>query len=185
MRKRPLAHEVLPHHGQALDRVLSGELKRACEYFYDSAREAVERLEDRVRLIVPFEPDSNLVGLALNRNGSRSLARMNRFARRVFRPNEGGCGPGRCRTRASSGRTRRSAGRAGKTSSAAASCASWASTRGRSSRFPARPREEADHIFIVRHTLMNPFLMNGPGERSYINMYWDSLEEAIDAALLE
>ena len=50
---------------------------------------------------------------------------------------------------------------------------------------PARPREEADHIFIVRHTLMNPFLMNGPGERSYINMYWDSLEEAIDAALLE
>ena len=32
-------------------------------------------------LIVPFEPDSNLVCLVLN----RSLARMTRFARRVFR----------------------------------------------------------------------------------------------------
>ena len=32
---------------------------------------------------------------------------------------------------------------------------------------------------------MNPFLMDGPGERSYIDMYWDFLEEAIDAALRE
>ena len=50
---------------------------------------------------------------------------------------------------------------------------------------PVRPGEEADHIFILRHTLMNPFLMDGPGERSYIDMYWDFLEEAIDAALLD
>ena len=26
---------------------------------------------------------------------------------------------------------------------------------------PARPEKEADHIFILRHTLMNPFLMDG------------------------
>ena len=50
---------------------------------------------------------------------------------------------------------------------------------------PARPGEEADHIFILRHTLMNPFLMDGPGERNYIDLYWDFLEEAIDAALAE
>ena len=50
---------------------------------------------------------------------------------------------------------------------------------------PARPEEEADHIFILRYTLMNPFLMDGPGGRSYIDMYWDFLEEAIDAALVE
>lgn len=35
---------------------------------------------------------------------------------------------------------------------------------------PARPEEEADHTFILRHTLMNPFLMDGPGGRSYIDM---------------
>lgn len=51
--------------------------------------------------------------------------------------------------------------------------------------FPVRPQVEADHIFILRHTLMNPFLMDGPGERNYIDMYWCFLEEAINAALLE
>ena len=30
---------------------------------------------------------------------------------------------------------------------------------------------------------MNPFLMDGPGGRTYIDMYWSFLEEAINAAL--
>jgi len=38
-------------------------------------------------------------------------------------------------------------------------------------------------VFILRHTLMNPFLMDGLGERSYSDMYRDFPEEAIDAAL--
>ena len=178
-----VAHEVLPLHSEGLGRILRHTI-RACEYFYESAREAAERLDDRVRLIVPFEPDSNLVCLALNRNGNTSLARMNRFARRVFdrlkvdptRPvqdvrfigsytslrREGG-EDGQC------GRILRELGIDPATFVAV----------------PARPEEEADHIFILRHTLMNPFLMDGPGGRSYIDMYWDFLEEAIDAALLE
>ena len=178
-----VAHEVLPLHCKGLGRVLRHTI-RACEYFYLSAKEAAERLEDRVRLIVPFRPDSNLICLAVNRNGNRSLARMNRFARRVFsrmrvdaaRPvqfarfigsytslrREGG-DDGQC------GRILRSLG---------VDPATFVVV-------PNRPREEADHIFILRHTLMNPFLMDGPGERSYIDMYWDFLEEAIDAALLE
>ena len=43
---------------------------------YESAREAAE-LHDRVRLIVSFESNSNLVCLALNRNGNTSIAWMN------------------------------------------------------------------------------------------------------------
>ena len=50
---------------------------------------------------------------------------------------------------------------------------------------PARPGEEADDILILLHTLMNPFLMDSPGERGYIDMCWDFLEEAIDAVLVE
>ena len=178
-----VAHEVLPLHSGGLGRVLRHTI-RACEYFYQSAREAAERLEDRVRLIVPFEPDSNLICLAVNQNDNRSLARMNRFARRVFsrmkvdatRPvqfarfigsytslrRESG-DDGQC------GRILRHLGIDPKTFVAV----------------PIRPEEEADHIFILRHTLMNPFLMDGPGERSYIDMYWDFLEGAIDAALLD
>ena len=178
-----VAHEVLPLHCQGLGRILRHTI-RACEYFYTSAREAAERLEDRVRLVVPFEPDSNLICLALNRNDNRSLAQMNRFARSVFgrmkvdaaRPvqfarfigsytslrREGGDG-GQC------GRILGELGIDPKTFVAV----------------PLEPREEADHMFILRHTLMNPFLMDGPGERNYIDMYWDFLEEAINAALLE
>ena len=40
-------------------------------------------------------------------------------------------------------------------------------------------------VFILRHTLMNPFLMDSLGERSYSDMYRDFPEEAIDAALVE
>ena len=178
-----VAHEVLPLHRQGLGRVLSHTI-RACEYFHQSAREAARRLKDRVRLVVPFQPESNLVCLAVNRNDNRSLARMNRFARRVFsrmkvdagRPvqfarfigsytslHQGGGDEEHC------GRILRDLGLDPATFVAV----------------PARPREEADHIFILRHTLMNPFLMDGPDERSYIDMYWDFLEEAIDAALAE
>ncbi len=178
-----VAHDVLPLHRDGLGRVLSHTI-RACEYFYESAREAAGRLEDRVRLLVPFEPDSNLVCLAVNRNGNRSLARMNRFARRVFdrmkvdadRPvqvtrfigsytslrREDGEGE-QC------GRLLRKLGIDPSTFVAV----------------PSRPEHDADHIFILRHTLMNPFLLDGPGGRSYIDMYWDFLEEAINAALAE
>ena len=123
-----------------------------------SARPRASSSEDRVRLIVPFEPDSNLICLAVNRNGNRSLGRMNRFARRAFRRmrvdaarpvqfarfigsytslrREGGA-DGQC------GRILRDLGIDPKTFVAV----------------PVRPGEEADHIFILRHTLMNPFLI--------------------------
>lgn len=178
-----VAHEVLPLHGEGLGRVLRHTI-RACEYFYESAREAAERLEDRVRLIVPFEPDSNLVCLALNRNGNRSLARMNRFARRVFgrmkvdadRPVQFARFIGSYTSLRREGGDDEQCGRI---------LRDLGIDPGTFVATPARPREEADHIFILRHTLMNPFLMDGPGERSYIDMYWDFLEEAIDAALVE
>ena len=178
-----VAHEVLPLNSSGLGRVLRHTI-RACEYFFQSAREAADRLEDRVRLVVPFEPDSNLVCLAINRTGNRSLARMNRFARRVF-----------SRMKVDADRPVQLARFIG----------SYTSLRRESPNdeqygrilqdigidpatfvaVPARASEEADHVFILRHTLMNPFLMDGPNGRSYIDLYWDFLEEAIDFALAE
>ena len=178
-----VAHEVLPLHSEGLGRILRHTI-RACEYFYESAREAAERLEDRVRLIVPFEPDSNLVCLALNRNENRSLARMNPFARRVFR-----------RMRVDATRPVQDARFIGSYTSLRRKdgddeqCARILRELGIDpatfTAVPVRPDEEADHIFILRHTLMNPFLMDGPDGRNYIDMYWDFLEETIDAALAE
>ena len=48
---------------------------------------------------------------------------------------------------------------------------------------PEALSREADHIFILRHTLMNPWLLDGPGERSYIDLYWEYMEEVIDQVL--
>lgn len=178
-----VAHEVLPLHSQGLGRVLRHTI-RASEYFYQSAGEAAERLEDRVRLVVPFEPDSNLVCLAVNRNGNRSLARMNRFARRVFsrmkvdaaRPVQLARFIGSYTSLRKEGGDRRQCGRILR--DLGLDPTTFVSV-------PTRHEDEANHIFILRHTLMNPFLMDGPGERSYIDMYWDFLEEAIDASLAE
>ena len=48
---------------------------------------------------------------------------------------------------------------------------------------PADPAREADHIYLLRHTLMNPWLLDGPGGRSYIDLYWEYLEAVIDDTL--
>lgn len=40
-----------------------------------------------------------------------------------------------------------------------------------------------DHIFLLRHTLMNPWLLAGPEDGSYIDLYWEYLERVIDEEL--
>ncbi len=176
-----VAHEVLPLHCGGLGRILRQTI-RACEHFYLSARDAAERMADRVRLIVPFEPDSNLICLAINRRNNRSLAQMNRFARRVFGHMKVDAGrPVQfARFIGSYTSLRREGGDDGQ-------CDRVLRELGIDPQSfvaqPVNPEEEADHIFILRHTLMNPFLLDGPGERTYIDMYWDFLEEAINDAL--
>lgn len=48
---------------------------------------------------------------------------------------------------------------------------------------PERPARDADHIYLLRHTLMNPWLLAGPGERSYVDLYWDYLVEVVEEVL--
>ena len=78
-----VTHEVLPLHRDGMGRLIRESIK-ACETFWDTAGEAAARLADRVRVVVPFEPDSNLICIALNPVGNDSLAALNRFGRRVF-----------------------------------------------------------------------------------------------------
>ena len=48
---------------------------------------------------------------------------------------------------------------------------------------PADPARDADHIFLLRHTLMNPWLTATSENGNYVDMYWDYLDELIDQAL--
>jgi len=176
-----VTHRVLPLHADGIGRLVRLTL-RSCERFWDSADVMARRLADRITLIVPFEPDSNLICLALNPAGNDELAVMNAFSREVFahmrvdpeRPvqaktfigsytslQEGNLPNGQAN------RILEELGIDGDTFVAA----------------PEDPDREADHIFILRHTLMNPWLLDGPEGRSYIDLYWEYLEEVIDEVL--
>ena len=48
--------------------------------------------------------------------------------------------------------------------------------------FRTTPRDserDADHIFLLRHTLMNPWLAAAVDGRDYIDLYWEYLGELI------
>jgi glutamate/tyrosine decarboxylase-like PLP-dependent enzyme len=176
-----VTHRVLPLDSTGLGRLLAVTV-RTTEVFYDSVPAARARLADRVRLCVPFEPDSNLICLALNPGGNTSAAAMNRFSRAVFAEMKvDGDRPVQVKDFIGSytSLTRRSLpgeqadrilGELGLDDTTFVPMA-------------LNPAREADHIFILRHTLMNPWLLSSSGGRSYIERYWAHLEEVVDRVL--
>lgn len=178
-----VTHQVLPLDRDGLGRVLR-ETIRACEVFWDAARAAGERLSDRVRLIVPFEPDSNLICLALNPVGNRDLAALNRFGRRVF-----------AHMKVEPDRPVQTIDFIGSYTSLTRDTLPGAEALrilealgvdpDTFVQVPEDPERESDHLFILRHTLMNPWLLDGPGGRSYVDLYLEWLERVIDEVLEE
>ncbi|MFB6374372.1 MAG: aspartate aminotransferase family protein, partial [Bradymonadaceae bacterium] len=78
-----VTHQVLPLHTDAFGALLK-ETVRACEYFFDRVDDLAERLADEVHIDIPFEPDCNLVCLAINPVGNDSAARLNAFVRSLY-----------------------------------------------------------------------------------------------------
>ena len=78
-----VTHRVLPLDHDHFGR-LCGETIRNCEYFFDHIEELRTELDGVARVILPFEPDTNLVCLAINPEGNRDLGEMNRFGRRLY-----------------------------------------------------------------------------------------------------
>jgi glutamate/tyrosine decarboxylase-like PLP-dependent enzyme len=76
-------HEVLPLHRAGFGALLARTI-RASEWLYDTIRERAGEIADVATLIVPLEPDSNIVCLAINPAGNRSVAVMNEFVRAMF-----------------------------------------------------------------------------------------------------
>ncbi|MDH5759171.1 MAG: pyridoxal-dependent decarboxylase [Gemmatimonadota bacterium] len=178
-----VTHSVIPLDSDGLGRLLKLTV-RACEGFYDSVGTVRERWEDRVRLCVPFEPDSNLVCLALNPSGNTSLAVMNRFGREVFRRMKVDAGqPVQMKTFIGSYTSLLKENLPG--SQADRILASLELDPSTFRLFPEDPRRESDHIFLLRHTLMNPWFLSGPGKGSYLDAYWAYLGEVVDEVLEE
>lgn len=161
-----VAQRVVPAHREGLGRIIR-ETIRAAEHFFDHMPVIARELEGCARLSVPVEPDSNLVCVAINPAGNRSLRAANRFAREVFRAMR--VDP------AVPVQTREFFG-----------SYTTLSRRGMGEEEFLRVLEtlgisevDADGIFILRHTLMNPWLLDNTGDVNYIERYGEFLARTI------
>lgn len=165
-----VTHRVLP-----LDYANFGQLPRqtiaSAEAFRRRAERSTGELSDVARLCVPFAPDSNLVCLAINPGGNRDVARANRFVRALH--DDLRCDPARplqvkeffgsmtVLRPASLGKDR--------LGHILAALDLDAGTFD----------ETCDHLVILRHTLMNPYLIDHNNGISYIDRYFDYLASRI------
>ena len=153
-------HRVLPldhdHFGKLLARSVQS-CERRC-----TASRGCSRSSRRGPAGIPFEPDCNLVCLAFNPAGNRSLKAANAFGRRLFetidvRPDR----PVQLKDFFGSSTTvpLDHLGSTSWSGSAASSSSTW--------------RVRTNSLFLLRHTLMNPWLQTspGPGEPSYVEAY--------------
>ena len=174
-----VTHRVLPldhaHFGR-----LCGETIRNCEYFFEHIDDLAAGLHGKARIIMPFEPDTNLVCLAINPEGNRDLAVMNRFGERLYERLRVGQGLDLRQREFFGSRTR-----VPRTSLSDEVAHKLIESLGLDSEsFTAEPSEKgADNIFLLRHTLMNPWLTGAAHGISYLDRYCRHLDELVRTEL--
>ena len=166
-----VTHKVLPLDHENFGK-LPAQTVRSAEAFHDAALAFAARVQDKVRVIVPFPPDSNLVCVAFNPAGNRDIGIANTFARKLH--DELRVDPSvplQDRSFFGSATTLRPQvlGEAGMQRILDA-LGLDAATDGNAE----------DHLVILRHTLMNPWLIDRHNGISYIDMYFQHLEKRID-----
>ena len=167
-----VTHRTIPLDSDGFGKIVAQSI-RSCEEFWDQWKSVSARLSDRVHIIVPFEPDTNLVCIAVNPVGNRDVAECNAFTRSVMQTMgaidsdipvrdihffvsstklfQNGIGSPTAR------RTLDQLGLAPDTFGG----------------------EGADHLLVMRHTLMNPWLLSTRSGSNYITQYFAYLESRI------
>jgi glutamate/tyrosine decarboxylase-like PLP-dependent enzyme len=176
-----VTHKVVPLHGEGFGRILRLTVG-ACEYFNDALEEWRQRMQDRVRVTVPILPDTNLICLALNPVGNTDLAAVNRFTRGVFSALSVDSGlPVQSRDFLASYTSifRANLGQ----STAQEMMGALGVDPATFLAHPAGQAGASDHLYVLRHTLMNPWLLFEEQGRNYIDRYLDVLERILDAEL--
>jgi glutamate/tyrosine decarboxylase-like PLP-dependent enzyme len=164
-----LSHRVLPLDSENMGRLIS-ETIRNCEYFFEHVDQLRDELDGIARVVLPFEPDTNLVCLAINPAGNRSLANMNAFGRRLYAH----LGVGEeidIHTREFFG-SRTLVHRDKLGAKAAARLMDELDLD--PTTFVEEPDdsgEQADSVFLLRHTLMNPWLSGHEEGLNYLDRY--------------
>ncbi len=172
-----VTHQVLPldhcHFGKVV-----GDSIAAAAAFRAEADAFAARVADRLHCCVPFEPDTNLVTLAVNPVGNRGVAGMNAFVRRLHgQLSSDPAVPLQSRQYFGSMTTLDPAVLgAGRT-------AALFQRLGLDPDILDPEHDDGERLAILRHTLMNPFLIDGENGISYIQGYFRHLETLLPAAM--
>ncbi|EIM02929.1 pyridoxal-dependent decarboxylase [Rhodanobacter thiooxydans] len=167
-----VTHKVLP-----LDHAHFGALPRAtvraAETFHARAQRFALELADDVHALVPFAPDSNLVCLALNPCGNTSVAAANAFVRELHDSL-------RCDPRQPL-QTKEFFGSVTSLRPDMLGPAQTSRIFAALGLDPASLDPDEDRLLILRHTLMNPYLIDHENGISYIDRYFDFLARRVHA----
>lgn len=170
-----VTHKVLPldhaHFG-----LLPAQTIRSAEAFHARALRFADEMAGVVRAVVPFAPDSNLVCFALNPAGNRDVTVANAFVRRLH--DELRCDPRQPLQNkqffGSVTTLRPEALGEEETHRILDALDLDVATLG---------GEDDDKLMILRHTLMNPYLIDRENGISYIDLYFDHLGARVRALL--
>lgn len=170
-----VTHKVLP-----LDHAHFGRLQAqtivSAEAFDKRARLFAAQVSETLHAIVPFAPDSNLVCLALNPRGNRDVSRANAFVRRLH--DELRCDP------AQPLQIKEFFGSVTTLKPEALGEAEMRRTLEAIGLDPATlGGKHDDRLLILRHTLMNPYLIDRENGISYIDRYFEFLVRRTTALL--
>lgn len=158
-----VAHEVLPLDHRHFGRLTRATV-RAAEAFYTRALAFADEQAGRLAVRVPFEPDTNLVCLALNPHGNRSLEQANAFMRRLFD-----------RLRADPRQPLQTREFFGSVTTLRPELVGAAETCRILESLGLEPDLDGAPLMILRHTLMNPYLIDHENGISYIERYFEYL----------
>ena len=169
-----VTHRVLPLDHANFGR-LPAQTIHAAEAFHARARGFVAEIADVASACVPFMPDSNLVCLALNPAGNRDVAHANAFVRALYE--ELRCDPARPL------QLKEFFGSITTLRPEALGAAEMQRIAAGLGLDPPAPDDAADRLVILRHTLMNPYLLDAENGISYIDRYFDFLAGRVRALL--
>jgi glutamate/tyrosine decarboxylase-like PLP-dependent enzyme len=183
-----VSHRVLPLDDAHFGR-LCAETVRNCEYFFEHVDDLAADLAGLARIVMPFEPDTNLICLAINPEGNRDLGAMNRFGERLYSRLRVGTGVDLKQRKFFGSRTR-----VERSAISDAVAARLISQLGLDpAGFTLEPDDsgrQSDQLFLLRHTLMNPWLSGRGGSgaqrgMNYLDRYCRHLGQLIREELAQ
>ena len=165
-----VTHQVLPLDHRHFGALLAEGI-RSTEAFRTAAARFAARMAGRLEACVPFEPDSNLVCLALNPAGNTDVARANAFVRSLHRSLRADPTRPLQEREFFGSMTTLSPERLGNRDMVA-----LLASLGLDPATLDGERDDSDRLAILRHTLMNPYLEDAENGISYIELYFAYLE---------